>query len=994
MSKILAITLLAIVAVAIAAEEIYVADDVVNLVEEDAKQMETVHMTAKATSPREQAKSDLEDAFAYANIDGASWMQEQELIESKQGSGKGYQELKPIMEKVDELEKKIRGRLATLKTNIETTRTVCARNRQVFAKRMEFSRRRIASNNASINNSLGSIKESRAVRSRSRDEVTKMNKALDTIRATRRADTDQYKVRLKKRMKEIEVLHKANMLVCTEFEDFKKTDICKDVLSKGKTVEDNKAQIVTKPLRDLLKEADEAEREAKEKDAAEKAKAGTLNEKSSESAVDKDKKKLEETFTEEAVETPEDDASAKQLNVARQINDLQELLADSDMGQRTFVPVRKAISLIRDGNKAAATIKDSKTQKEMNLPELMVHLLQRIANEQKRETLDFMSQLKSYHKQVQDQTGAIEAQVNKQEDEAKKIVKHQTHISAKKTDNVRHARAYTASLNAMIANNNRCRAAEVLYNVKKAGRERELVNLEKLRSLLRVLQNSDLPKCPGDCVDKDHGRCVWAGRFGKDSYCSCENEYYGEGCEHTKCKGKSQQLYEASDKDVCNTRGSCDKKDGTCTCGSRKVSINGTATHTLEYYHGQHKSCENARCPGNGDFDPTRDPSQKYACNRRGSCDIVGGTCRCDTKYYGTDCSRVKCPGPASGVLYEHTHPSACSGRGSCDYNNGTCRCDPKYTGSNCGQYTCPNNCSGRGTCNTNNGTCNCNNGYTGRDCSLRTCINNCHGSSYGSCNQVTGQCSCNSNGSGPNCRRPTLSQFYKAYYVWWTFDVTGWSWCHGNTFLVGIRRNSCPYLYCIEEFMCARPNEVSDTSYSHANGTRFYMPSMSSCSTYHFRWHTGSYWYEWAGGWGWNKRFWRSMIHRSCPGNMWINGLWRNGHIHPWYQNYLNNLWYFHCCSLGGGFYWTNCRWKSWYNEMATSRGSGSPYYPSLRWAVTSNFPTVPAGHDYGYPTSYYSDTRGYAGDYMIAGFGRSRMVEAGHINDLRVILECRYRR
>jgi hypothetical protein len=946
----------------------------------DAKEALVATTAKMSSSARHVARTELQDAFINANLD-SDWLEQQELLEVKT-AGSGYADMKEIMIKVDELEKKIQERLASDLKYITAKREDCASTRGRHENTLRDVARYIKKSNAVITYQQAKVAEYLASRAKSRLVVAETEKEIEKVTELRRGDTAGYQQRLTKRLKEIQVLHTCNLLVCTEFADFKTTELCAEIRRDGTKTEDHPGQVTTTSLSDLLKQADTKEAIAEAAKNMEKAKA-------EEAAA---KAKAGETLKVNSAPTTQPTATAAPKETQRRMTVLLQLLQSSHLPPRTYTPARRVIMMLRTGEAAKTNV--AKDIKEMTLPESLVNLLHRVVDDQKRETIDYMNQLNVYHKQIVDYGKVIQAEVDRQNDMEARVTVSNGHIESARTNNVRRALERDVTTHALLALNKHCREEDEAYAKRREGRLGELVNVEKLRSLLRVLQNSDLPKCPGDCVDKDHGRCVWAGRFGKDSYCSCENEYYGEGCEHTKCKGKSQQLYEASDKDVCNTRGSCDQKDGTCTCGSRKVSINGTATHTLEYYHGQHKSCENARCPGNGDFDPTRDPSQKYACNRRGSCDIVGGTCRCDTKYYGTDCSRVKCPGPASGVLYEHTHPSACSGRGSCDYNNGTCRCDPKYTGSNCGQYTCPNNCSGRGTCNTNNGTCNCNNGYTGRDCSLRTCLNNCHGSTYGSCNQVTGQCSCNSNGSGPNCRRPTLSQFYKAYYVWWTFDVTGWSWCHGNTFLVGIRRNSCPYLYCIEEFMCARPNEVSDTSYSRANGTRYYMPSMSSCSTYHFRWHTGSYWYEWAGGWGWNKRFWRSMIHRSCPGNMWINGLWRNGHIHPWYQNYLNNLWYFHCCSLGGGFYWTNCRWKSWTEEMATSRGSGSPYYPSLRWAVTSNFPTVSSGHDYGYPTSYYSNDRGYAGDYMIAGFGRSRMVEAGHINDLRVILECRYRR
>ncbi|XP_066924753.1 uncharacterized protein [Clytia hemisphaerica] len=38
---------------------------------------------------------------------------------------------------------------------------------------------------------------------------------------------------------------------------------------------------------------------------------------------------------------------------------------------------------------------------------------------------------------------------------------------------------------------------------------------------------------------------------------------------------------------------------------------------------------------------------------------------------------------------------------------------------------------------------------------------------------------------------------------VWHSFDRKGWSQCPGNTYMTGIWRNNCNWLYCIEEFEC-----------------------------------------------------------------------------------------------------------------------------------------------------------------------------------------------
>ncbi|KAL0491323.1 von Willebrand factor D and EGF domain-containing protein, partial [Acrasis kona] len=115
-----------------------------------------------------------------------------------------------------------------------------------------------------------------------------------------------------------------------------------------------------------------------------------------------------------------------------------------------------------------------------------------------------------------------------------------------------------------------------------------------------------------------------------------------------------------------------------------------------------------------------------------------GSKCYCNSDYYGSNCSLVKC----NSIMSDD--PTVCSGKGTCVFTD-TCQCNFGYYGSNCNIFDCfgklsndSSVCSGRGTC-TDYATCVCGIGGLGYDCS----IDACNGIAYNSSNVCNGHGVC-----------------------------------------------------------------------------------------------------------------------------------------------------------------------------------------------------------------------------------------------------------
>lgn len=140
-------------------------------------------------------------------------------------------------------------------------------------------------------------------------------------------------------------------------------------------------------------------------------------------------------------------------------------------------------------------------------------------------------------------------------------------------------------------------------------------------------------------------------------------------------------------------------------------------------------------------------------CSGHGVCDM--SRCVCEPRWYGTDCSMLRCPGSACYV-----HPKTkeqfcveCSQHGRC--LEGRCQCTPGWSNDDCSSVLCEGNCSStynetRGVCIPDFpvNQCHCLGPWSGLNCSLALCLNGCAG--HGRC--VDGNCMCDANFHGEDC--------------------------------------------------------------------------------------------------------------------------------------------------------------------------------------------------------------------------------------------------
>ena len=195
----------------------------------------------------------------------------------------------------------------------------------------------------------------------------------------------------------------------------------------------------------------------------------------------------------------------------------------------------------------------------------------------------------------------------------------------------------------------------------------------------------------GNCVchnDTFHG--YWSGR----SCNTCAERYYGIRCT-VLCD--------------CNGHGTChaqpdNPEDVRCQCDSNWVGDNCSECATNAYG----PNCED--CPS----------GRTHPCSGNGVCNdtLQGtGTCVCFFPWAGDNCTGLD-PNSLQSVFCPGPYGTPCSGFGNCTVNmssplerNGTCQCNEKHTGGDC-SIACPVDargkvCSNHGQC-LGDGSCEC----------------------------------------------------------------------------------------------------------------------------------------------------------------------------------------------------------------------------------------------------------------------------------------------
>jgi tenascin len=160
-----------------------------------------------------------------------------------------------------------------------------------------------------------------------------------------------------------------------------------------------------------------------------------------------------------------------------------------------------------------------------------------------------------------------------------------------------------------------------------------------------------MSKCPNYC--SGNGKCILRPHV----QCQCDGGWMGSACDVSVCPSINGR--------ICNGRGLCELAAGAyqCTCGEN-------------WSNGPLLACELKDCPNK--------------CNNQGDC-LPNGTCSCDTRFTGSDCSSAA-PAPTAKAMPVEEDLDAveilpclndCSGHGECQ--DGVCLCLDGFIGTDCG---------------------------------------------------------------------------------------------------------------------------------------------------------------------------------------------------------------------------------------------------------------------------------------------------------------------
>eukprot|EP00658_Telonema_sp_P-2_P006192 TRINITY_DN1235_c0_g1_i4.p1 TRINITY_DN1235_c0_g1~~TRINITY_DN1235_c0_g1_i4.p1 ORF type:complete len:1007 (-),score=213.79 TRINITY_DN1235_c0_g1_i4:333-3353(-) len=477
---------------------------------------------------------------------------------------------------------------------------------------------------------------------------------------------------------------------------------------------------------------------------------------------------------------------------------------------------------------------------------------------------------------------------------------------------------------------NECEKIEIESDAIIEVAKEELVNVQRLNSLLRFLALGDDPSdlcsgTQGGCVE-GQGTCTWwtrgsnaqghdlHGESNKDkTFCACEYGFYGEQCEMRKCKGFGRIRYKADQPGVCSNKENCEACNhcstttGLCTCHAR-------------HYHGKWSKCEKSYCPTSVDSvgktvyaKNEAEMANECVSSAQGECNAKRGRCECKADFWGPHCGYHKCKsaddqGSIMAAKYRGTSPNACSGRGACDADTGQCGCEgDRYFGDACQFSSC--DCSGKGQCNTLTGLCLCDAGAVGgsciqgegcHDCDFKPCDSDCSGSN-GMCDRNTGACVCatvkttqeNNQYQGPYNGKVCLEPRRKNKYLAdWTrsMDTWGWSVCKTNWLLTGLKRDGLgDALYNLGYGVCEQPAEGAGDPIGIA---------ANEC--YHENW--------------WKK--FDSKGGKFCRRGYFVAGLFRS------HCNSLYCIEMAKCCRVKRSA-WNRCKWESYREDEDTKEAT-----------------------------------------------------------------------
>ena len=161
------------------------------------------------------------------------------------------------------------------------------------------------------------------------------------------------------------------------------------------------------------------------------------------------------------------------------------------------------------------------------------------------------------------------------------------------------------------------------------------------------------------------GRCVR--RSSTQSECECIPPFFGRNCQLKHCPNATNNGLECGGPE----RGICDSSSGVCSCKTNVTTsliVRDENGQDLTKFYG--KACELRKCPNDCHVNGVR----------HGHCEQERDTqehiCRCFPAYYGSDCSKRRCPMSYRGYV--------CDDHGTCDMNTGKCNCAHGYSNADC----------------------------------------------------------------------------------------------------------------------------------------------------------------------------------------------------------------------------------------------------------------------------------------------------------------------
>merc|ERR1712096_234180 len=792
----------------------------------------------------------------------------------------GYTKLKKVLDKVDNLEKELKAEGAIM---------------DGYAGDIEDARRNIA---ASLKAEGGND---------SRSFQTQMKAQLKAVRKA----YSEYWVNTDDRAQVRNILMQALWLVCTGFRSFRHHKYCETLRKQPDYAEPGKPQSAltgTDGGSKFVADSAMSDKFSKTmKSVWSQQKVADAN------AVNKDDGDvdMEKGFVNNRAPWGVDPAPAKEMTQTQLASRLSFLLETSTAPTRVASPIAGFISALQEGN--AETAGTSK-----GLVDMLVVMDREEGQAQAKEDAEWYATVLSARKATNDFAEAQEDLADAQNKWTAEISQLEEKMNFIKMSVVDYEKAEMKIAAAMKLELNQCELSYIEFDAILEVVAEELVNVQRLNSLMRFLALDQKPACTSNsgkpCTDDEQGSCTWMTRGGthkggankESTFCACEYGFYGKNCELRTCPGFGRIRYKAGQDGVCSNGGRCDTATGTCKeirCFFRR-------------YHGPKSKCEYIRCPKavNRSGKPvymTAKDDPKIACSgqRNGLCNVKRGKCECTADYWGVHCGYKKCPasnarGEVVG-LFRGTSANACDGRGACVPTGskwGTCVCSGQhYYGNACQFANCggggsdKNQCQGKGKCDAKTGLCFCSKGnYGGSNCKLcrpchyKTCSANCNTGGSGHCNRIAGYCVCNSKGTynGEVCKSPCRRDAYESNWSR-SMDKWGWSVCKKGWLLTGIGSDGRgDALYNMDRGKCERPCE--------GNGKETI--AISHC--YHENW--------------WKK--FDSKGGKFCRRNYFVAGLFRS------HCNSLYCLEMAKCCQVKRSL-WTKCSWTEISSSFAKRR-------------------------------------------------------------------------